>query len=446
MDIRFPRGLFCDVRIEDVFLTGIKITLGTLDDFLVREYSAAFIRVYDGRRWFFGSTSDIGAIQKQVDLLASMATANELIDDDPVVARLHSHKGEHLVFGDRDVASVDRKLKLALLESCIGPVGAHPRVTSWTASYSDGRKRKRIISSKGADITFDSQSAGMSVGFQMAQADRRFGESAWSMSEDFGKLGSLQPMLEEKLAQAEDCLLHAEPIEPGEYPVILSPLAAGIFAHESFGHKSEADFMVGDETMMREWAMGTKVGVGMLSIVDDGSEHGTGYTPFDDEGTKACKTWLVRDGVLSGRLHSSSTAAALDEEATGNARSVNFEYQPIPRMTTTYILPGKSTFDDLVSGIDRGLLVETIKHGSGLSTFTLAPNTAHWIRGGRVAEPVNASVISGNVMETLGLIDGLSDKLELLSLPGGGCGKNEQYPLPVGFGGPWVRVSRMNVR
>jgi TldD protein len=240
--------------------------------------------------------------------------------------------------------------------------------------------------------------------------------------------------------------MHAEPVPPGEYPVILSPLAAGIFAHESFGHKSEADFMVGDETMMREWAMGTRVGSPMLSIVDDGSERGTGFTPFDDEGSKAEKTWLVRDGVLSGRLHSASTAAALNEEPTGNARSVSFEYQPIPRMTTTYILPGESSFDELVSGIDKGLLVETIKHGSGLSTFTLAPNTAHWIRGGKVAEPVNASVISGNVMETLGLIDGLSDKLDLLSMPGGGCGKNEQYPLPVGFGGPWVRVSRMNVR
>jgi len=446
LDLDFPKGVFCDVRIEDVASTYIKIMQGTLDDYLAREYAAAFVRVYDGARWFYGSTSDIGAIQRQIDLLASMAKRNPAIDDDPVVARLQMNRGEHHRFAGRDFASIDRRRKLALLETCFEPAAAHPRVTSWSASYTDSRKRKRIVSSKGADVSFDCQTAGLSVGFQMASGDRRFAESAWSSADDFDCLESLGPLLEEKLAMSEDCLMHAEPILPGTYPVILSPMAAGIFAHESFGHKSEADFMVGDETMMREWAMGTEVGSDILSIVDDGGEPGTGFTPFDDEGTGACKTWLVRNGVLSGRLHSASTAAALAEEPTGNARSVNFEFQPIPRMTTTYILPGVSTFDELVSGIDEGLLVETIKHGSGLSTFTLAPNTAHRIRGGRIAEPVNASVISGSVMETLGLIDGLSDRLELLSMPGGGCGKNEQFPLPVGFGGPWVRVSRMNVR
>lgn len=446
MQLTFPKGLFCDVRIEDVFQTSIQITNGTLDGFRVREYTAAFIRVYDGGRWFFGSTSDIPGIQKQVDLLASMASPNSRIDEDPVVSRLQSHSGDHYSFAGRDVASSDRKGKLELLESCVTPVQRHGKVTTWRASYVDARKCKRIVSSKGADVRFDGQNAGLIVSFQMAEGARRFGESAFTMAEDLPSLGNLLPVLEKKLEQAEDCLLHSEPVPPGTYPVLLSPLTAGVFAHESFGHKSEADFMVGDETMMREWAIGTKVGVDSLSIVDDGNQPGTGYTPFDDEGTKACKTWLVKDGVLSGRLHSASTAATLGEEPTGNARSISFEYQPIPRMTTTYILPGRQTFDELVSGMDEGILVETIKHGSGLSTFTIAPNTARWIRGGKVAEPVNVSVISGNVMETLGLIDGLSDELEFPGLPGGGCGKAEQYPLPVGIGGPWVRVSRMNVR
>jgi len=446
MEFSFPGGVFCDVRIEEVTRTYIKITQGTLDEYLAREYSAAFVRVYDGVRWFYGSTSDLGSIQRQIDLLAGMAGRSDGMDDDPVVARLQANRGEHYRFGGREVSSTPRKEKLALLESCLGPVAGHSSVASWTASYSDGRTCKRIISSKGADVSFDTQTAALLVGFQMASGDRRFGETDWSSAEDFAGLGGGLPGLEEKLVQSEDCLMNAEPIPPGEYPVVLSPLAAGIFAHESFGHKSEADFMAGDETMMREWAMGTRVGSPVLSIVDDGNEGGSGFTPFDDEGTRASRTWLIREGILSGRLHSASTAAALGEETTGNARSVSFEYQPIPRMTTTYILPGAASFDELISGMDEGLLVETIKHGSGLSTFTLAPNTAHWIRSGRVAGPVNASVITGNVMETLGRIDGLSDRLELVSFPGGGCGKNEQYPLPVGFGGPWVRVSRMNVR
>ena len=57
----------------------------------------------------------------------------------------------------------------------------------------------------------------------------------------------------------------AVPVEPGIYTCILSPMAAGVFAHESFGHKSEADFMVGDETMKQEWTLGKQVGAPLLS-------------------------------------------------------------------------------------------------------------------------------------------------------------------------------------
>ena len=92
------------------------------------------------------------------------------------------------------------------------------------------------------------------------------------------------------------------------------------------------------------------------------------------------------------------------------------------------------------------MLFRSIKHGSGLSTFTMAPSLAYRIKGGKIAEPLNIAVVTGNVFETLGEIDGLSDKLELLSFAEGGCGKMEQWPLPVGFGGPYVRVKNMNVQ
>jgi TldD protein len=41
-------------------------------------------------------------------------------------------------------------------------------------------------------------------------------------------------------------------------------------------------------------------------------------------------------------------------------------------MTTTYILPGSQTKEELFSEIQDGFYIETIKHGSGLSMFTIA--------------------------------------------------------------------------
>ena len=60
--------------------------------------------------------------------------------------------------------------------------------------------------------------------------------------------------------------------------------------------------------------------------------------------------------------------------------------------------------------------------------------------------PVKIAVITGNVFETLSLIDGVADDEEVGSSPTGGCGKMVQYPLNVAMGGPHIRVSAMNVQ
>ena len=63
------------------------------------------------------------------------------------------------------------------------------------------------------------------------------------------------------------------------YTVVMAPSVTGVFAHESFGHKSESDFMVGDETMLKEWELGRQVGCAELSIEDCGDWFGNGYVP-----------------------------------------------------------------------------------------------------------------------------------------------------------------------
>ena len=79
-------------------------------------------------------------------------------------------------------------------------------------------------------------------------------------------------------------------------------------------------------------------------------------------------------------------------------------------------------------------------------TFTIAPNKAYMIRNGKLAEPVRISVVTGSVMHTLHEIDGLTKDVKVCSLSTGGCGKMEQWPLRVAFGGPYVRVRNIQVQ
>jgi TldD protein len=154
---------------------------------------------------------------------------------------------------------------------------------------------------------------------------------------------------------------------------------------------------------------------------------------------------LIKDGILTGRLHSNHTADVLEEKATGNARALNFEFEPIVRMTSTYIEGGKTSFEDLLKKADGGIYFYNFKHGSGGSTFTIAPIRAYMIKDGKLAEPVRVSVLSGSVFETLKQIEACGEDFHLKNSAFGGCGKLEQAPLPVADGGPSILVNGMQI-
>ena len=443
---QFPEGFYTDVREETVHATTITIENGVLKENKTKKEQGVIIRLYDGRRWYISSTTESGTVQQEIDSLAGMAVFCPNIEDDPVVKKYEINQEVQLRYKDCDVSLVPNAWKLAVAEQYADCLKACEKIPRWKVYYVDNHTRKHIVSSKGCDVTFDTQNCCVAPRYVLMKDEKPFYGRKDIYRMKFEELKGHEKELEELIREDLDYNENAVPVEPGEYTCIFSPAVTGVFAHESFGHKSEADFMVGDENMKREWAIGTRVGAELLNIVDTGMEEGSGYVPFDDEGTRAKKTYLIRDGILSGRLHSAMTAAALKEELTGNARAVSFQFEPIVRMTATYVEPGKSTKEELIAGVKKGIYISDYNHGSGMSTFTIAPNKAYMIRDGHLAEPVKISVITGNVMHTLHEIDGLSAEFELCSFALGGCGKMEQFPLRVGMGGPYMRVNHLTVQ
>lgn len=443
---QFPEGFYTDVREETVHATTITIENGVLKENKTKKEQGVIIRLYDGRRWYISSTTESGKVQQEIDSLAGMAVFCPNIEDDPVVKKYEINQEVQLRYKDCDVSLVPNAWKLAVAEQYADCLKACEKIPRWKVYYVDNHTRKHIVSSKGCDVTFDTQNCCVAPRYVLMKDEKPFYGRKDIYRMKFEELKGHEKELEELIREDLDYNENAVPVEPGEYTCIFSPAVTGVFAHESFGHKSESDFMVGDENMKREWAIGTRVGAELLNIVDTGMEEGSGYVPFDDEGTRAKKTYLIRDGILSGRLHSAMTAAALKEELTGNARAVSFQFEPIVRMTATYVEPGKSTKEELIAGVKKGIYISDYNHGSGMSTFTIAPNKAYMIRDGHLAEPVKISVITGNVMHTLHEIDGLSAEFELCSFALGGCGKMEQFPLRVGMGGPYMRVNHLTVQ
>ncbi|MBN2364209.1 TldD/PmbA family protein [candidate division WOR-3 bacterium] len=447
---KFPKDYYTDVRIEDVFETKITIKNAVTEEFKTRQYRAAFIRLFDGFSCYYSSIDDIKRIQAEIDSLASFSKVSKKKEKNGLqseaFSRFETNRGNYFSFQENSVSDIGTEKKAELLQSYCDIAQGEPEIKNWSGIYQDRRIVKSFYSSKGAELSFDVQNSGFSVRFTFIDGSNILNESFSRGNVHFDKLGGKQGELEELLGNCSDFVKKAAPVASGTYRVILSPLAAGIFAHESFGHKSEADFMLGDTKMAEEWQIGKKVGNDMLSIIDDGNLTEGGYTPFDDEGTSARKTHLIKNGILSGRLHSAETAADLNEEPTGNARAVSYMFEPIVRMTNTYILPGKTPKKELFKKAGDAIFVDSVKHGSGLSTFTIAPNRSYLLKDGEPVKPLNISVITGNVFETLSEVEDISDELTLYSPTGGGCGKNDQYPLPVSFGGPFTTIAKMNVQ
>ena len=439
--IRFPKGFYSDIRIEDTKQTDIALENGDVRQNRVRSSCGALIRLYDGSRWYYQATTQMEMIQTELDQLAQMAKRPVDIHSDPVVQVLESNKEKRMRYQDQSVQNIDRSEKLALLKDYDRLCRAYPEISMYKSYYTDNVTIKTFLSSKGADLQFDTQSAAVAIRYNLTVNGKLGRGGKETVKTSFPGLAGQEQTIRAEIEKDITFVRDAVPVEPGVYTCVLAPVVTGVFAHESFGHKSEADFMIGDETMMNAWAIGSVVGSENLNIMERGDCEGNGYVPFDDEGTRARLNYIIQNGRLSGRLHSSVTAASLHENLTGNARAVNFEFEPIVRMTNTYIGGGTLTFDELIRPVRNGLFIEDLHHGSGMTTFTIAPHRAYRIRDGAIAEPVQISVISGNVMETLHHIDGFSRDVEFFSFAMGGCGKMEQFPLRVAFGGPYIRVN-----
>ena len=321
--ITFRDGFYADIRTEDRSRTIISYKAGILEEMRTRVEQQAFLRVYDGRLWYYASVTDLKHLQETLNGLYAAATANPANQEDPMVKRFEANRDTVRSFETCSVRDIPLNKKQDLLLSYLPLLSGDPCITMPQAVYLDRNSRFSFRSSLSADISYDYQTCGIAVSCDMAEGEKKFSGHWQKGGTRFDDLTNLEEEIRGAIAEQTSFLRQSVPVEPGKYPVVLSPEAAGVFAHESFGHKSESDFMLSDESMKNEWELGKTVASPILSIVDSGEIPGCGFVPYDDEGTRARKNYLIKNGILAGRLHSTQTAAALDEGLTGNARAID---------------------------------------------------------------------------------------------------------------------------
>ncbi len=250
--------------------------------------------------------------------------------------------------------------------------------------------------------------------------------------------------LAEKAGKRALMMLKARRIKGGRMPVVISSEAGGTIIHEAIGHGLEAD-LVQEGLSVYAGKIGESVASQLITVVDDPTlPNMRGSYLFDDEGTPSQRTMLVQDGVLVNYLYDKATAMKEGKNSTGNGRRQSYEHYPIPRMSNTFIAPGKHSPEEIIRSVERGFFVK--KMGGGqvntvTGEFVFEVQEGYLIEKGQIGEPVRGALLIGTGQEILKSIDMVGTDL---GFSVGTCGKNFQG-VPVTDGMPTIRIPEIVV-
>lgn len=433
------------IRLEESELTDILLRGGKVETLSEGISIGGQVRACFKGGWGFASFNQLASLTERIE--EAIAAARLVGDEETLLAPVDPIQDSRpLVLAGTDPRQVSLVRKKALCSHYAEILrSVDPRIATTSVRYGDSIQQMLLATSDGSLI----EQSWVDMEMRFA-ATARNGETVQTGRETTGSRRAYEDMeqLDDQVqgaAQRAVDALALPPVKGNTYTVVIDPILSGLFVHEAFGHLSEADMTYENPDLMEVMTLGRRFGSPELKIFDGAAPEGhRGSYAYDDEGVPATTTQLIKDGVLVGRLHSRETAGKLGEDATGNARCLNYHYPPIVRMTNTWIERGSTPVADLFAGIQEGVYARNWIGGmTNGEMFTFTAGEAWMIRNGQIAEPVRDVTLSGNVFTTLADIEGIGD--DFFWDESGGCGKGGQSGLPVGCGGPSLRIRNVVV-
>uniref|UniRef100_A0A7C3ZER6 TldD/PmbA family protein n=1 Tax=Archaeoglobus fulgidus TaxID=2234 RepID=A0A7C3ZER6_ARCFL len=412
---------FWDIRVVENFSLNLQIENGKLEKPRYSKSSSKGFRVLKNGFWgiFVGNVEDDEGLRE--------AEKNAFTRGDGDIEEITS-RGSYRMRVKRDPLDVSIEEKVGLLkdlEKIIREVCISTKVV-----YFENRRRFHYRDSCGSEVEYEVLRTGISI---MGVGK---GKSLQFISKRQMKVGGYEVLdgVDKKAYEIVEVLpklVNALSPPSGLMNVLMDPSLAGVFVHEAFGHAVEADHVIQGATVLKE-RLNQKVADESVTIIDDPTIPEFGFFPFDDEGVKAERKEIVKDGILRSYLHSRETARKLGGVA-GNARSQGVDV-PIVRMSNTYIESQDYSFDELLECCRDGVYLIGSRGGEtnpATGYFHFNAQYGYIIRNGELGEMVRDVSLSGNTLEILRDVK-IGKEIEF---DPGFCGKAGQL-VPVSDGSP----------
>jgi len=385
---------YCDVRIGR-YLRQFVITRETkVENIVNTESLGAGIRVIVNGAWGFAATNDLSEddVAAAAAQAVGIAKANAKIQTEPVQLAPNAGVGEvswatPIVRNSMEVP-IKQKVDLLMsvnnaalksgadfIRSILFLVNEQKYFASTDGSYIDqdihriwAPTRVTAVDKKSGKFRIRSGlSAPMGMGYEYLDARKDGhiqlpgGATVYSTSYD---------MHADAIAAAKQARqkLKAPSVKPGKYDLVLDPSHLWLTIHESVGHPTELDRVLGMEAnyagtsfLTLEKKDSLQFGSKIVNLVADATlPHGLATFGFDDDGVEAQRWPIVKDGLFTGYLTSRELAHRVgDTRSRGCVRSDGWFHIPMIRMVNLSLMPGKGSLEDLLNDSDDALYMET---------------------------------------------------------------------------------------
>lgn len=354
--------------------------------------------------------------------------------------------------------------KLAHLFQAAAILGTHPAIRAARAGLTFIAQRKLFLSTEGHELR---QNVTLSGGGIAAVAVRGADAQARSYPKDgegdvgqggFERVRAMDlPGNAARVREEAIALLSAPDCPSGEQTLLLSGAQLSLQVHESCGHALELDRALGQEaslaggTYLTPDRLGSAIAAPCVTLLADATTPGAAGTfGWDDEGTAAQRTALVRDGVFVGYLSDRLTAPSLGGVSSGAARAESWSRVPLVRMTNVDLLPGPAGgLEDLVADTRDGLLFDVNRSWSIDAQrlhFHFGVEAAWEIKRGRRTQLLRNAVYEGVTPDFWRACDVVTGPGDWRSWGYLFCGKGDPMQLMwTGHGVPSARFRRVRV-
>ncbi len=370
---------YCSLRFMRERSEQVAVRQDVLLPVTTSEDAGAMVTVWEQGGMGYAATADLSeaGLARAVEQAREWArrTAGRTVVDFREVPTSHP-QGEYASPVERAWGSLSLEEKIDLLRSLSSQLKPDERIVDWAAGLAHVAMDTFTLTSGGGRLqqqfsyVFPSLRATANQGAETQT--RTFGRDAFCLQgglevlDRVGFAGAAPQVAEEALA-----LLTAPNCPSGNMHLLLGPDQMVLQIHESIGHPIELDRILGDE---RNYAGTSFVTLDMFGSYQYGSKLlNVAFDPtrpeqlasygYDDDGAPATKEYVIKDGVLlrplGGTISQSRAASLRPVEGTANSRSSSWNRPPIDRMANLNVEPGTSTFEDMVSQVERGVYMQT---------------------------------------------------------------------------------------